>query len=88
LAVAVHAQAPPQLPTGVVPFVSVNAPRVALTHVTLVDGTGAPASCAKTGGDVVRTPAAIYDVVTVFKDGVGFDPARLRAAARGRVGLN
>jgi cytosine/adenosine deaminase-related metal-dependent hydrolase len=39
-------------------------------------------------GDVVRTPAAIYDVVTVFKDGVGFDPARLRAAARGRVGLN
>ena len=39
-------------------------------------------------GDLVRTPAAIYDVVTVFKDGVGFDSARLRAAARGRVGLN
>jgi imidazolonepropionase-like amidohydrolase len=39
-------------------------------------------------GDPVRTPAAIYDVVTVFKDGVGFDAATLRAAARGKVGLN
>ena len=39
-------------------------------------------------GDLLRTPAAIYDVVTVFKDGVGFDSAKLRAAARGRVGLN
>jgi imidazolonepropionase-like amidohydrolase len=39
-------------------------------------------------GDPVRAPSAIYDVVTVFKDGVGFDSARLRAAARGKVGLN
>ena len=39
-------------------------------------------------GDPVRTPAGIYDVVTVFKDGVGYDSARLREAARGRVGLD
>jgi imidazolonepropionase-like amidohydrolase len=38
--------------------------------------------------DPVRTPAGIYDVVTVFKDGVGYDSAKLRAAARGKVGLN
>jgi cytosine/adenosine deaminase-related metal-dependent hydrolase len=31
------------IPAGVSPFVSVNAPVVALTHVHLVDGTGAPA---------------------------------------------
>jgi hypothetical protein len=39
-------------------------------------------------GDPVRTPASIYGVVTVFKDGVGFDSDKLRAAARGKVGLN
>jgi imidazolonepropionase-like amidohydrolase len=39
-------------------------------------------------GDPVRAPSGIYDVVTVFKDGVGFDSARLRAAARGKVGVN
>ena len=31
------------LPAGVAPFVSVDAPVVALTHVRLVDGTGSPA---------------------------------------------
>lgn len=39
-------------------------------------------------GDPIATPSAIYDVVTVFRDGIGFDSARLRAAAKGRVGLN
>ena len=39
-------------------------------------------------GDPLRTPADIYNVVTVFKDGIGFDSARLRAAAKGRVGVN
>jgi hypothetical protein len=39
-------------------------------------------------GDPVRAPAGIYDVVAVFKDGVGFDSVKLRAAARGKVGLN
>ncbi|MEO8334884.1 MAG: amidohydrolase family protein [bacterium] len=39
-------------------------------------------------GDPVATPGAIYDVVTVFKDGVGYDSARLRQAAKGRVGVD
>lgn len=39
-------------------------------------------------GDPLKTPSAITGVVTVFKGGVGFDSAKLRAAAVGRVGLN
>jgi hypothetical protein len=39
-------------------------------------------------GDPISTPADIYTVVTVFKDGIGYNPAALRAAARGKVGLN
>jgi imidazolonepropionase-like amidohydrolase len=38
-------------------------------------------------GDPIRQPAEIYNVVTVFKDGLGYDSARLRAAAKGKVGL-
>ena len=36
------------LPSGLAPFVTVNAPRVALTHVQLVDGTGAPSRADQT----------------------------------------
>ena len=39
-------------------------------------------------GDPVATPSAIYNVATVFRDGIGFDSELLRAAAKGRVGLN
>ena len=39
-------------------------------------------------GDPVASPAVIYDVVTVFKDGLGFDSARLRQGAKGRVGVD
>ncbi len=39
-------------------------------------------------GDLTEDPSAIRDVVTVFKDGVGYDSARLFAAVRGRVGIN
>ncbi|HEX2076172.1 MAG TPA: amidohydrolase family protein [Longimicrobium sp.] len=38
-------------------------------------------------GDPVRTPSAIYEVVTVFRDGVGYDSARLREFAKGKVGV-
>jgi imidazolonepropionase-like amidohydrolase len=37
-------------------------------------------------GHPVEEPTDIYEVVTVFKGGVGFDSQRLRAAARGRIG--
>jgi hypothetical protein len=36
-------------------------------------------------GDPVATPSDIYEVVTVFKDGVGFDSGRLRLAVRGLI---
>ena len=39
-------------------------------------------------GDPVRTLSTIYNVVTVFRDGVGYDSARLRRAAAGLVGLD
>ena len=39
-------------------------------------------------GDPLRTSAEIYNVVTVFKDGIGYDSVRLREAARGRVGID
>ena len=38
-------------------------------------------------GDPVATPSAIYEVITVFRDGIGYDSARLRAFARGKIGV-
>jgi hypothetical protein len=39
-------------------------------------------------GDLAATPAVIRNVTTVFKDGVGYDSARLIATVRGRVGID
>ena len=39
-------------------------------------------------GNPVRTPRDVYNVVTVFKGGVGFDSMKLREAAKGRVGVS
>jgi imidazolonepropionase-like amidohydrolase len=39
-------------------------------------------------GDPVRSARDVYNVVTVFKDGIGYDAERLRRAAAGRVGLD
>ena len=39
-------------------------------------------------GDLTADAAVIRNVVTVFKDGVGYDSARLLNAVRGRVGVN
>lgn len=38
-------------------------------------------------GDPVRTPADAYEVTMVFRDGLGYDAARLRDFARGKVGI-
>jgi N-acetylglucosamine-6-phosphate deacetylase len=37
-------------------------------------------------GDPTSDPTSIYDVVTVFKDGVGYDSMLLREAAKGTIG--
>ena len=39
-------------------------------------------------GDPTTTPGDVYRVVTVFKDGVGYDSAKLRGLARGKVGAS
>ena len=39
-------------------------------------------------GDLATTPAVIRNVTTVFKDGVGYDSAKLIAAVRGRIGID
>ena len=39
-------------------------------------------------GDLAADPAAIKQVVTVFKDGIGYDSAKLFALVKGRVGIN
>ncbi|HET9513209.1 MAG TPA: amidohydrolase family protein [Gemmatimonadales bacterium] len=39
-------------------------------------------------GDLSADPSIIRQGVTVFKDGVGYDPAKLIASVKGRVGIN
>lgn len=39
-------------------------------------------------GDLTADPSTINNVVTVFKDGVGYDSAKLLAAVKGRVGIS
>ena len=39
-------------------------------------------------GDLAANPAVIREVTTVFKDGVGYDSAKLLAAVKGRVGID
>lgn len=39
-------------------------------------------------GDPTRSPAQIYNIITVFKDGIGYDSLKLRQVAKGRVGMN
>jgi len=48
-------------------------------------GNGADLVIAK--GDVVRTPGDIANTVTVFKDGIGYDSAKLIASVKGLVGI-
>ncbi len=39
-------------------------------------------------GDLSGDPTAIRNVTAVFKDGVGYDPAKLQASVQGRVGID
>ena len=39
-------------------------------------------------GDLAADPSAINHVVTVFKDGIGYDSMKLLASVKGRVGIN
>ncbi|HSL71103.1 MAG TPA: amidohydrolase family protein [Longimicrobiales bacterium] len=50
--------------------------------------TGKQADLIVLNGDPTRSAADIKNVVTVFKNGVGYDAAKLTAAVKGRVGMN
>jgi hypothetical protein len=39
-------------------------------------------------GNPIGTPSDIYEVVTVFKDGIGYDSMKLREGAKGKVGAS
>jgi imidazolonepropionase-like amidohydrolase len=39
-------------------------------------------------GDLSRDPTVIRNPALVFKDGVGYDPAKLIASVEGRVGID
>jgi hypothetical protein len=76
-------------PEKAVQIMTLNGARIlGLDAVTGSVAVGKAADLMIVRGDPVATPSAIYDVVTVFQDGVGFDSARLRDAAKGRVGIN
>jgi len=49
--------------------------------------TGKLADLVLVKGDPARRIADIHNIETVFKDGIGFDPAKLKAAVHGQVGL-
>jgi hypothetical protein len=74
------AQPRPATTAAVQPFVAVDAPVVALTHARLVD-------LVVIRGDPVATPSQVYEVTLVFRDGLGYDSARLREFAQGKVGI-
>ncbi|MEX2526975.1 MAG: amidohydrolase family protein [Gemmatimonadota bacterium] len=48
---------------------------------------GKRADLAVVRGDLVANPADIRNMTLVFRDGVGYDPARLEASVRGQVGI-
>jgi imidazolonepropionase-like amidohydrolase len=72
-----------------VQIVSLNGARIlgAQDHIGSIEA-GKNADLVLLDGDLVADSSVIRKVVTVFKDGVGFDPERVVAAARGRVGIN
>lgn len=78
---------------NVQPFVKVNSPVVALTHVRVIDGTGAGTIAAGKQADLVvikgdpsKKIEDIENAEVVFKDGVGYDSAKLIESVRGMVG--
>jgi hypothetical protein len=74
-------------PEGAVQIMTLNGARILGDDERLGSiETGKVADLVVIRGDPVGTPQAIYDVVTVFKDGVGYDPAALLRFVRGRVG--
>ena len=76
-------------PEQVVQIVSANGAKVLGVYDELGSvEAGKIADLVVISGDLAADPSAIKLVTTVFKDGVGYDSAKLIAAVRGRVGIN
>ena len=76
-------------PEQVVQIVSANGARILGVYDELGSiEPGKIADLVVVSGDLTADPSAIKRVTTVFKDGVGFDSAKLIAAVKGRVGIN
>ena len=76
-------------PEEVVQIMSLNGARVLGVDKELGSvGKGKGADLVVVRGDLTADPAAIKQVVTVFKDGIGYDSAKLLALVKGRVGIN
>jgi imidazolonepropionase-like amidohydrolase len=76
-------------PTQVVQIMTLNGARILGVADSL--GTvekGKVADLVVLRGDLAANPSVIRNVATVFKGGVGYDPAKLVAAVRGRVGID
>ena len=76
-------------PATTVQIMSANGAKILGVHDTL--GSIEPGKIADVvvlRGDLASNPAVIRNVVTVFKDGVGYDSAKLIAAVKGRVGID
>ncbi len=76
-------------PEQVVQIVSANGARILGVYDELGSiEPGKIADLVVVDGDLTADASAIKRVTTVFKDGVGFDSAKLIAAVKGRVGIN
>lgn len=75
-------------PEGAIRIMTLNGARILGLDATLGSvAAGKRADLVVVRGHPAATPAAIYEVVTVFRDGLGYDAAALREGARGLVGV-
>jgi hypothetical protein len=64
-----------QAPAALKPYVTEDSLAIVLMHVRVIDGTGTAA-----------VEDDIENVQLIFKDGIGFDPAKLAQSVQGLVG--
>jgi imidazolonepropionase-like amidohydrolase len=76
-------------PQQVVQIMTLNGAKIlgASDHIGSIER-GKNADLVVINGDLAADPTVIHKVTTVFKDGVGYDSAKLIASANGHLGIN
>ena len=75
-------------PLEAIQIMTLNGARIlGLAHEIGTIEVGKLADLVVIDGDPLTNPGDMYDVVTVFKDGIGYDAVKLRASVQGTVGL-